>query len=66
MTAIDQALSHLEDAETAILSYTVATFAITDDTPDEDIPDSFPVILAVLRSVSRAAGCIQAMNGGEG
>lgn len=51
------ALEHLEEAEAAVMSF---ISSISTTPPEEDIPDAFPVLLALLRHVSRAAGLLQA------
>lgn len=56
------ALSHLEDAETALMSFMSRISETPEDAPEEDIVDMMPVVLAVLRSVSRAAGMLEAGN----
>jgi hypothetical protein len=53
------ALAHLEDAEAALISHIDRISRIPDDVSDEDLPDALPVIIAVLRSISRAAGALE-------
>lgn len=57
MSDIPKALGHLEDAEAAIMSW----WQRIEDTEDEEIDVPFSSLLAaVLRSVSRAAGALDA------
>ena len=56
MTELTIALSHLEDAEAALMSH-MARFMGAEE--DEELPDSFTMMMAVLRSVSRAAGVVE-------
>lgn len=68
---IDKAREHLADAEASIMSHVVkiteaADFELDEDNPDMamvtvDFPDPLPVLLAVMRSVSRAAGALESL-----
>lgn len=55
------ALTHLEDAEASLMSFIAR---ITDESPeaDEEPVDLLPVVMAVLRSVSRAAGGLESLD----
>lgn len=69
---VNKALEHLENAEASIMSHVVAfseaaNIEIDEEHPDMalvtvDMPDPFPVLLAVLRSVSRAAGVLETID----
>lgn len=59
------ALEHLEDAEAALMSFMVRAGQIPDDAPDDEVVDFVPAALAILRSVSRAAGILQAASDDE-
>lgn len=52
------AITHLEDAEASIMSYMVTISNLDPNSMEEDIPDALPMMLAVLRSISRAAGVL--------
>jgi hypothetical protein len=52
------ALEHLEEAEAALMSFISQSSAALDD--GSEGPDVLPVLLAVMRQVSRAAGLLQA------
>lgn len=54
-------LAHLEDAEASIMSFITRLNATPEDAPEEEQPDVLAVLMATLRSVSRAAGAIEAM-----
>lgn len=54
---LSTALDHLNDAETAILHFLSRLTAAAED---EDVPDTFTLLGALLRSISRAAGAIEA------
>lgn len=54
------AISHLEDAEATLMTFINRMSEVPEDAPDEDIPDIVPVLLAVMRSIGRAAGVIEA------
>jgi hypothetical protein len=57
---MSRALEHLEDAEAAIISHISATsVALESGAEDGDIPDALPMLFAVLRSISRAAGALE-------
>ena len=49
------ALDHLETAETAIMFFIAQTGVDSDD----PFPDAVPMLLAVMRSISRAAGILE-------
>lgn len=53
------ALAHLEDAEAALLSHVSRVLALPEDMEEEDLPDPLNVLIAVLRSISRAAGALE-------
>lgn len=55
-----RAISHLEDAEAALMTFIHRLSEMPEDAPDEEVPDALPVILAVMRSIGRAAGVIEA------
>ena len=58
---MDRILEHLEDAEGAIMSHISATsIALAEGVDDSEIPDALPMLFAVLRSISRAAGAVEA------
>lgn len=68
-----KALEHLENAEATILSHVAAVSAASSiEMPDDehpeavlltmDLPDPLPMLLAVLRSVSRAAGVLEGVD----
>lgn len=67
-----KALEHLENAEATILSHVAAMSAASniemdDEHPEAvlltmDLPDPLPMLLAVLRSVSRAAGVLETLD----
>lgn len=57
---MSKALQHLEDAETALLSFISAISSAPEDADIDDLPDAVPVLLAVMRSIARAAGIIEA------
>lgn len=56
---MNPALAHLEDAEATLMSHISRVSALPDEVPDEELPDALPVIIAVLRSISRAAGALE-------
>lgn len=57
MSADHPALEHLENAETAIMSFIAQAGAAIDD--EDEFPDAVPMLLAVMRSISRAAGMLE-------
>lgn len=57
---IQRAVDHLADAETAVMSWIVRLEDSDEDAVDADF---LPMLLAVMRSVSHAAGILEGMNG---
>ena len=62
MSDLSAALNHLEDAEATLMSHMARLMGAAED---EELPDSFTMMMAVLRSVSRAAGVIENSQGGD-
>lgn len=62
MTTIEIAITHLENAETSILSFLQQLSDLPEDAPLDQGPDAGPMLAAVLRSVSRAAGALESID----
>jgi len=53
---VTRAIEHLEEAEAALISYVRRFSEMDDDAEDNEL---LTVLMAVLRSVSRAAGALE-------
>lgn len=62
MTTIEIAITHLENAETSILSFLQQLSDLPEDAPLDQGPDAGAMLAAVLRSVSRAAGALESID----
>ena len=62
MTTIEIAITHLENAETSILSFLQRLSDLPEDAPLDQGPDAGAMLAAVLRSVSRAAGALESID----
>ena len=61
MSIFEEAIEELDRAEMTIMSFVARTSDFPEDGSDEDFPDAVPMLLAVLRSVSRVAGMLKAI-----
>ena len=56
---IGQAVEHLADAETAVMSW-ISRIGESDENGEVDV-DFLPMLLAIMRSIAHAAGILEGM-----